>query len=165
MSTESRTRHRWAIFLLAIFVAAAGSMSGQEKEEKVKPGNLPAAVKSAFNKAYPNAKITGASTEKENGVTYYEIESLDGKVRRDLLYTEDGSVAEIEETISAKALPKKIHEAFGKEFPKAEILRAEKTTRGTDVTYELRIKETGKTREVVFDTSGVVLKKEESDEK
>jgi len=75
----------------------------EEDEEKEEAGEnkapdlkiLPAAVLDAFKTAYPKAVIKGTSKETEKGVTYYEIESVDGKLNRDLLYTADGKAAEI----------------------------------------------------------------------
>src|SRR5512140_1895314 len=70
------------------------------QEKKITEKDLPAAVKSAFHKSYPHATIKGLAKETENGKTYYEIESIDGKLHRDLLYTPEGDAYEIEETIS-----------------------------------------------------------------
>jgi hypothetical protein len=63
--------------------------------------DLPAAVSEAFTKAYPKAVSTGADKEAEKGKTFYEIESLDGTMKRDLLYTPEGKAAEIEEALPA----------------------------------------------------------------
>ena len=100
----------------------------------------------------------GVGQEKENGTTYYEIESVDGKTKRDLLYTVDGKLAEIEEAISMKDLPPEVKGAFDKEFPKAKVEKAEKTIRDQDVTYELHVKVGKIKKEVVIDSTGKILK-------
>ncbi len=81
---------------MAFILVSTDSSFAQEK--KIDKNDLPKAVLNAFQKRYPNAAIKGTSIEKENGKTYYEIESIDGTRRRDLLYTKSGKVAEIEET-------------------------------------------------------------------
>jgi len=167
MFKVSNRSRLFLIMLVGVFVIGfIGTSSAQEK--KIKPKNLPAAVKSAFKNEYPNAKIIGASTEKEKGRRYYEIESKDGTVGRDLLYTADGKVTEIEETIPASALPSEVMNSLSKEYPKATIQKAEKLTKGSELTYELKVKIGKKTKEIVFDPAGKIVPKvndEEEDEK
>jgi hypothetical protein len=38
---------------------------------------LPVAIQNSYQKEYPNAKIKRAAEEKENDITYYEVESVD----------------------------------------------------------------------------------------
>jgi hypothetical protein len=81
------------------------TLGAQDQEKKLTKKELPSAVLSAFQKSYPKASIKGIAEEKKEGKTYYEIESLDGKTSRDLLYLADGSVAEIEESMATADLP------------------------------------------------------------
>jgi len=127
-------------------------------EKNLLPKQLPAAVQAAFHKAYPSAKIKGASSEVENGKTLYEIESLDGKINRDLLYSEDGSIVEIEETISLKAVPDEVSKALKTETGKGKVQKAEKLTKGETVQYEFVISSGKDRREVVIDPSGKIVK-------
>src|ERR1700682_3388815 len=81
-------------------IAAAVSLlsfSAAAQEKKITAKQVPAAVSAAFKTAYPKATIRGYAQEKENGKVFYEIESLDGKTKRDILYNADGTVAEMEE--------------------------------------------------------------------
>ena len=158
------------ILLLAFLTLAFGIISSAKDKEgkKFTKKDLPTAVLSAFEKAYPKAEIIGVDKENENKTTYYEIESMDGKTKRDLLYTIDGKVFETEEMISADALPKAISDALNKDYKKSSIAKAEKITKGNDVKYEIQL-ESGnekKMSEVVFDVNGKVIKaKKEIEEK
>ena len=149
--------HFISIALMAFFfVAGTTCVSAQEK--KLRPKQLPAAVQAAFQKAYPAAKITGASSEVENGKTIYEVESLDGKINRDLLYSVDGSVVEIEETVALKALPDEVSKALKAETGKGKVEKAEKLTKGETIQYEFVISSGKDKREVVIDPSGKIVK-------
>ena len=139
------------------------------QEKKISEKDVPAAVLNSFHKAYPKAEIKGLSTEKEHGKKYFEIESMDGMVRRDLLFTPAGKIAEIEETIPASELPEGAMQSIEKKIPGAKVDRAEKVTSGSKVTYELSV--TGKNGKygVVLNKDGKIMtsrkvKSEEGDE-
>ena len=149
-------RHSVLAMILVIFFGL--TVSAQEK--KLSPKQLPATVSSAFHKAYPAAKIKGASSEVENGKTMYEVESVDGKINRDLLYAVDGTCVEIEETIPTKAVPNEVLSSLKKEFPKGSIQKAEKLTKGEVIQYEF-VLVSGKNRhEVVVDPTGKIFSNE-----
>jgi hypothetical protein len=95
----------------------------------------------------------------ESGKTYFELESVDGTQSRDVLYLADGTVAEVEEAVPAGALPGAVTSAVGKEFAKAKITKAEKSTRGTDISYEVHVSLGSKRGSIVLDPSGKVLEK------
>jgi hypothetical protein len=133
--------------------------SAHAQEKKIGKKDLPPAVLAAFEKAYPHAKVRGTSTEVEKGTTYFEIESLDGTQARDILYLADGTVAEIEEVVGAGELPAPVKTAVGEEFAKAKIVKAERTTKGTEISYEVHVSLGGKKGSIVVDPSGKVLEK------
>jgi hypothetical protein len=146
-----------------VFCAPADAKAQGEKKLAVK--DLPAAVTASFHKAYPHAKIMGASAEQEDGKTYYEVESVDGKVKRDLLYAVDGTCVEIEESIAAKALPGPVSKSLKQEFPKGKILKAEKVTKDQTLKYELVVQSGKDQWEVAFDTAGKVVEKTKKEKK
>jgi len=147
--------------------------TGYAADKKITKKQIPSAVLNAFESAYPNAKIKGQAIENEKGKKFYEIESIDSSVGRDLLYTAEGKVHEIEETADPSTLPDHLKNTFTKEYPKGKIVKAEKvTTDDTLVTYEVKVKVGKKSKSVVFDASGNLLKpskksgeKEEENEK
>src|SRR5206468_7144587 len=113
------------------------SMSTAAQEKKLAEKDAPKAVLAAFKSTYPNATIRGYAEEKENGKVYYEIESMEGKTVRDVLYNPDGTVAEIEEAIVPTDLPTAVVAAFRKQHPNAIIRKAEKISREGKTEYEI----------------------------
>jgi hypothetical protein len=114
-----------------------------EKDEAVKAGakvQLPAGVVGAFKKAYPDAVIKASAKETENGKAVYEIESVDKGLNRDLLYAADGTVLECEEQIKEADVPAPVMAALKKLYPKGTITKAEKTTKGQALQYDLALK-------------------------
>jgi uncharacterized membrane protein YkoI len=142
-----------AIISIVVLCATA-----QEQEKKISAGQVPAIIISNFKTAYPNAIIQGYASEKENGKQYYEIESRDGTLHRDVLYNPDGTVAEIEEPIAVNQLPTAVQETFHRQHPRGVITLAEKTMVGDKVTYEVKAREGRKRFSVEFDSSGNILK-------
>jgi hypothetical protein len=122
--------------LIAVIVLV-NEASAQEK--RIPKKGVPQAVISAFEKVYPKATMKGFAREVEGGKTYYEVESVDGNTTRDLLYSADGTVYEIEEGIAAGDLPAPVKSAVTKKYPDGKILKAEKTTHGTAIQYEIKV--------------------------
>src|SRR5713101_6413787 len=146
-------------FILATLAVSLLGLSAFAQEKKVTARQVPAAVIAAFKSAYPNATILGYAREKENGKTYYEIESREGTMTRDVLFNPDGTVAEIEESIAAGSLPAEAQEALHKQYPKAVISKVEKTTAGDKVSYEVHARQGKKRISMEFDSDGKVMKK------
>jgi len=146
--------------LIALLVVSSVlcSQAQEKKEKKYSKKDLPAAVLSSFQKEYPKASIKEVSMEKEKGVEYWEIESADGKVKRDLLYTSDGKKAEVEETMEMSQVPAVVKTTLTGEYPKGKVDKAEKVMKGSSVTYEFHLKDGDKSHEVVIDPDGKVLK-------
>lgn len=144
-----------ALITMAVSLLAVSAVA---QEKKITAKDVPAAAMSAFKTAYPNATITGYAKEKEKGKTFYEIESREGTLHRDILYNADGTVAEIEESIAATDLPAEVQQAMKEKYPKATITKAERTTVGDKVTYEIVAKQGKKRVTIEFDSSGKVLK-------
>jgi hypothetical protein len=124
---------------LASLLTLALACNAEDKETKITLKDIPAAVLSAFHKSYPKAEIKGVAKETEKGGTYFEIESVDEGISRDLLYLADGTVAEIEEAVDPANLPAPVKAAVANKYPKGKIVKAEKTMRDALTTYDLRI--------------------------
>jgi uncharacterized membrane protein YkoI len=135
------------------------SISAAAQEKKITAQQVPAAVIAAFKSSYPNATIRGYAQEKENGKVFYEIESREGTTQRDVLYNADGTVAEVEESISASDLPADARQAIKQKYPRAVITLAEKTTAGDTVGYEVSLRNGKKRIGMEFDSSGKVKTK------
>ena len=146
---------------LGLFAAIVSllSFSAIAQEVKLKKKQVPRPVISAFESAYPQATIRGFAREKENGKVYYEVESVEGQMTRDVLYHPDGTVAEIEESIPSSDLPADAQEALRAKHPGSVITKVEKITRGDVTEYEAHAKLGKKSVSMEFDASGKPLKK------
>lgn len=125
--------------------------------QKYSASDMPKSVLDAFNKMYPNATAIGYDIENENGGKFYEVESKDGDIRRDLLFNADGSISEIEEQISISSLPDNVTAGVYAKYPKGTITKAEKVTKGSETLYEVVVKNGKKKLEVRLNTSGVIV--------
>jgi hypothetical protein len=149
-------RYRSPMLACLVLLAFMFSIPATAGDKKITKKDVPSAVLKVFEQAYPKAKVKGFAKEKENGTTYYELETIDGKTKRDLLYTEDGKTAEIEEAVTMKNLPDAVSKAFAKESPTAQASKIEKVTKGERVTYDFAMGE-GKSG-LVIDPSGTIVK-------
>jgi hypothetical protein len=156
------TRALAQIVLVVIAISVTG-LSAAAQESKIAEKDVPAAVIAAFKSAYPTATIKDYAREKENGKTFYEIESKDGDTGRDVLYNPDGSVAEIEETVAASGLPVGAQEVIRSKYPGAVVTKAEKTTektaQGDKVGYEVIAKQGKRRISLEFDADGKLKSK------
>ncbi len=151
---------RFLMFVCALTLILSGIAVAQDKPQAkaVDLKILPPAVLQAFKTSYPNAVITGASKETEKGVTLYEVESIDGKLNRDLLYTADGKATEIEESIAPENLPAPVIQTLAKEYPGAKVLKAEILTKDGTKVFELSLQVKDKKMEVTIDPQGKIAK-------
>jgi hypothetical protein len=138
----------------ALCLALVATLSAQER--KLSRKQVPPAVLAAFQKAYPRAVIKGTLEEKKDGKTFIEVESLDGKISRDLLYNVDGTVAEMEESMAVADLPEAVKTAVAAKYPKGRILKAEKATAGAAITYCLQVRAGKNTVSVSVDPAGKI---------
>jgi hypothetical protein len=145
-------RSAWMVMALSLV-----GLSAAAQEKKITEKDVPAAVMSAFRSAYPHATIKGLAKERENGKLFYEIESMDDKTPRDILYHPDGSVAEIEEGIAASDLPADAQQAIQK-YPGAVVVKAERVTKGDKIAYEVSARQRTRRISLEFDSSGKLLK-------
>jgi uncharacterized membrane protein YkoI len=146
------------VFSLTLILSGIAVAQEKPKTGAVDLTVLPSAVLNAFKTAYPNAVITGASKEVENGVTQYEVESVDGKLNRDLIYSADGKVVEMEITTAPENLPAPVKQTLAKEYPGAKVLKAEILTKDGTTSYELSIQVKDKKMGVTIDPQGKIIK-------
>jgi hypothetical protein len=109
------TMKRKIIFmsLAAILMLASAVVAwAMQREVKVKPSQLPAAVMQAINTSCPNCVIEKATREVENGVTVYDIEF--GKGQGEMDVAADGSVIDRETVIATEDVPQPALDAIRK---------------------------------------------------
>ncbi|MDD8024978.1 MAG: PepSY-like domain-containing protein [Acidobacteriota bacterium] len=147
-----------AVLGLALILTGVAAAQEKPKAATVNLKVLPPVVLKAFQAAYPNAVIKGASKETEKGATQYEVESMDGALNRDLLYAADGKILEIEESTAPENLPAPVKQILAKDYAGAKILRAEILTKAGVKSFELAIELKGKKMEVTIDPQGKIVK-------
>jgi len=146
------------VFALALILSGIAVSQDKPQAKAVDLKILPPVVLKAFKTAYPKAEIKGASKEVENGVTQFEVESVDGKLNRDLIYSADGKVIELEETTAPENLPAPVKQTLAKEYPDAKILKAEILTKDGAKSFELSIQVKDKKMGVTIDPQGKIIK-------
>jgi len=130
------------LFALAFAASVAGAAEQPPAAKAAKPAvapSAPAPILAAFKAAYPHATMKTAAEEKENGKVVWEVESTENGLGRDLVYTPDGTVVEIEEEVPSAQLPAPVTAAVKAQYPSARIVKGERVTRGATVTYELQL--------------------------
>jgi len=139
-----------AFVLAAIILAVTGGLKAQDLKAK----EVPAVVKEAFMKKYPEA--AKVSWEKEKG--NYEA-NWGGKSGEDnsVMFTPTGTFIEIVKAIPVSDLPKSIAPYIKAHYNGAKIKEAGKVTDAAGKTmYEAEIK--GK--DLIFDENGKFMKKD-----
>ena len=128
---------RFATIALVVTLTICVVSSSNAQDKKITKKDVPAAVLKAFAAAYPKAKVNNYGTEVEKGVTYYELETVEGKIKRDLLYKADGTLAESEEILTPAMVPDGIAKSIKTEFPKGKVVSGEKTTKDGVSTFDI----------------------------
>ncbi len=119
--------------------------------QKIKSTEVPAAVKSAFEKQYPDVKDVDWEKEDSN----YEAEFEVSKIETSVVYDANGTLIETEVEIAVSALPQIAQDYVSKNYPKSKISEAAKITSASDtVTYEAEVGES----DLIFDANGNFVK-------
>jgi hypothetical protein len=152
--------------LVAVLAFVLGTRAD---EEKVPLDKLPKVVVDAVKAKFPGAELVSASKEKEGDGFVFEVAIKNKGQDVDVTLKPDGTIIEIEETIAARDLPKAVAEALDKKYPRADVKKYEKITKGDkldQIFYEmLLVTAEKKTVEAVFDPTGKLVKEEKKDEK
>ena len=137
---------RVVAWIVAAVALPGASLAGQD--------SLPPAVASAFQQAYPVARVLHVSKERRDGRVVYEIESRDGATRRDLIYSPAGAVLEIEERIPVDSVPAVVRAAAERRVARGTLVGAERVTRGTVILFEVQLRLNGRSRFLTYDPEG-----------
>jgi hypothetical protein len=129
----------------------AGDHDGLKEEE------IPAVVLKAFETAYPDAEITGFDKEVEEERILYEIETCQEDVKKDYVYSEDGTLIQIEEEIPLESLPETVVKAVENAHQDCELDEAEMITRGSIVEYEVVVEVGEKEFEILVSSDGKII--------
>jgi hypothetical protein len=156
-----------ALFSLAGVLVPVGRLRADE--EKVALAKVPKAVLEAVKARFPDAKLLGAETEKEDGKTVYEIAIKDKDQKIEVTATSDGKLVSIEKQIAARDLPKTVAITLEAKYPKAtykmieeviEVKDGKERVEGYEV---LLVTAEKKQLEVVVAPDGKISKEEKKD--
>jgi hypothetical protein len=146
------------LFVLSAFILY---VTGQQSDEAKKPGKkitVPQPVLKAFSAKYPQATKVKWGLEKPGE---YEAEFLIGGNETSAVYEEEGILLAEETEMEESSLPQSIKDALAKDFKDCKIDEVEKVSAKDVTTFEMEAK-CGKTKsELVFDTNGKLISKEE----
>jgi uncharacterized protein YggE len=147
------------ISLVGILSLTFAAPANAQLLKKLLKKDVPPAVLFAFEKEYPNAKIKKSNKEERDGKIVYVIESTDSTTSREIVYTVEGTVVEMKESIPEEGLPEKISTATKNVYPKYHIKKSFRIARGDSVTYEVQLKRgLFKSMTLEFSSEGDLLK-------
>ena len=143
------------IMLLSVACLVAGLADAQ----KLKSGEVPAAVTAAFAKNFPKAKEVKWSKE---GTSEFEAEFKIAELEQAANFDKTGTLLETETEIKKSELPQAVQAAIAKEFAGFTLDEPEKVEiPGKALLYEMELKKDKVKYEVQFSADGKVVKKEE----
>ena len=160
------TRISLFLVMVVLFLSATVALGQAVKSGNKAKANIqaPEPVLTAFHKAYPKAVVRNILEEVKDGTTYYEIESMDGNQRRDLLYFADGNVYEIEESWEISRLPQVVATALNSKFPQGKLQKVERITRAGTIQYEVLLEDGEDNLEVLLDSKGTIISQATADD-
>lgn len=142
--------------LTVILFAVSSATFAQEKEGGNEHINVPAVVKSANMKKYPESKMHRITWEKENGNYEANWGGKDGEANS-VQYTPSGSFIEIVKEIPASQLPKAAHSYMKEHYKNAKLGDVGKVLDAQGKTsYEVEINR----KDVIFDENGNFVREE-----
>jgi hypothetical protein len=155
---------RYGYFVLwvagTLLLVLTASAIGREK--KVKKSELPAAVQKAAQEQSEGATIRGYTTEVENGEQKYEVETTFHGHSRDVTFSPEGKVLEIEQQMLLADLPPEVRDGLRVKAGGGTITRIESLTKdGKLVAYEAQVSTGGKRSEIQIGPDGKTLAQEE----
>lgn len=136
----------------SILVLAMAFIALAANAQKVKEADVPPAIKAAFVKAHPNAKVDKWEKEGNN----YEVEFTENKIESSVDLGPNGQILETETEIAVTALPKGVADYCTKNMPGKKIKEASKIVDAAGkVTYEAEVDDA----DYIFDSNGTFLEK------
>lgn len=132
------------------------------QEKKIERSALPPAVEKAVQIETKDATVKGFAEEREHGETFYEVETVINGHTRDILFTSDGKIAEVEEEVAFDSLPANVQTGLKKKALGAAIEKVESLSKKDQiVAYEGTIRRNGKPAEIQVGPQGQNLTHEE----
>jgi hypothetical protein len=110
------------IFLGALAISLfIGTAAVRAREEAVRRDRIPKTVMEALLAKFPKAKIDKCTRAKENHDIIYDIEFKQEGCKCEADIKENGTYLNYEKAIKAQDLPKPVHHAIEKRYPKSTL--------------------------------------------
>jgi len=122
---------------LSAGLSATAARGEEDDEQKIKVADLPKGGLEAVKKMFPDAKVVGATKEKDHGKTMYEVELKNNGKTIDVMIDKDGKVATIEKEISGKDLPAAASKAITAKYGDSKWKKVEEVTQVKDGKQEV----------------------------
>jgi uncharacterized membrane protein YkoI len=147
-------QHRTIVVAIAI-LAAAVTIARADQKTTLK--NLPPAVKATVEAESKGATVKGISSEKENGKTVYELETLVNGRTRDLMIDAAGKVYLVEEQLDLDKAPAPVRAALE---ARGKIVALESVVEHGKTRYEGQVRtKAGKKVAIEVNADGTPFKK------
>lgn len=152
--TSSVMQFAAKVFIATLSVAAIASAS----ERKIPRSALPPAVEKTVQQQTQGATVREFTMETENGKVEYEVEMTANGHSKDVSIAPDGTILEVEETVTFDSLPTAAKAALLARANDAKIGTIESVSRnGKIVSYEAHVVSGGKRSEIAFGPNGEKL--------
>lgn len=129
---ESKMKLFSYLAVAAMGLALVSSSLRADDEQKIKPEDLPQAVKDAVKKRFANMEIAEAAREKEKDKVVFEVTLKRNQRTIDATYTEAGELVSTEELIKQDALPTAVKTVILAKYPGAKMEKIERITTYAD---------------------------------
>lgn len=148
---------------LLVTSAFRSARAAGDHESKIELSGLPAPVQAAAKKYFSSFETCKASTEKEKGDTYFEIQGKgDGSADLSVLFTAAGQLVEVEREVPADRLPPAARAEIEKRHPGATVAKVEDLEKHS---FEVKlVGKDGKKAEVEVSVTGRVGGDEDDEE-
>ncbi len=143
------------IFMKKLFIVTVvlGVITLSACVQKLNESQIPAAVRTAFQKQYPGIK---ASWDKEDA--NYEANFKQGGKDMSAVIDKNGTIVETETDVPVMDLPESAQDYIKKKYPGTKIEEAERIVKADgEVNYEVEVHD----KEVIFDANGQFVKETE----
>lgn len=125
--------------------------------QTIAPESVPASVKNKFNEKFPGAVMP---QWKQEAPGFVEVSFTYDKKKYNATFAGFGDWVSTTQFIKPEELPTQITDYIAKEFVKGKIISAGITETKTTKTYEVVVKQSGQSTELVFDMDGSLKHKE-----
>jgi hypothetical protein len=147
------------LMISSLSISAIAQKTEKEEINKKQP-EVPASVEKAFAKDYPNVKDVNWDAEGKDFEAEFKLNGVDCSAN----YDKTGHLMEVETTIKSAELPNAVLDYISKNYGAYKLIATAKITDDKNVaSYEAEVGLNGKSIDLVFDSNGKFVKKEEGD--